>query len=500
MFETAELGHKLKKKEYQDLVPQLREDLVSLQNQLRDADFSVLIVLEGNDRGGIRQSLNVVNQWLDPRFLGVESYEIRHKNQAEDEYPHYWRYWLRIPPRGRITIMSNAWPTRVVREQVLLEKSDEGLLERRLRHVRRFEEALVADGTLLLKLWLHVPKAELKKRVKQADEDPVTGWRVSEADRRVFGAYDEVREVSERFLRQTSSGQAPWTVIESTDSRYRDVRIATVVRDAVSARLERSAEQKAAAETRWESVPVIEGLGETKTILDTVDLSATTSEEKYDKQLERWQSELSRLSRAAFDAHVSSVLVFQGWDAAGKGGTIRRVTAAIDASICRVVPIAAPSDEEKARHYLWRFWRRLPRSGRVRIFDRSWYERVLVERVEGFATEAEWRRAYQEIRDFEEQLCEHGMVMLKFWLHVDADEQLRRFQEREETPFKKFKITEEDYRNRERRADYELAVNEMVARTDHPQAPWHLIPANDKHYARVEVLKIFCKALEKKLR
>jgi polyphosphate:AMP phosphotransferase len=500
VFDASELGHKLKKKEYQELVPPLRAELVTLQYRLRESGFSVVVALEGDDQIGVRQSLNVANQWLDPRFLGIESYGLTSGLQAEDEYPHYWRYWRQMPPRGRIAIMSNAWTLRAVREQVLRDSRDDALLERRIRHILGFEEELVADGTLVLKLWLHVSKSEAKKRVKLADEDPVTGWQINDLDRRVLKNYDAVREISEYVLRQTSTGEAPWTVIESTDDRFRDVRIATLLRDALRARLEQAdAPPSVPVESDPAAAPSSEQAAPTKTVLDTVDLSASLSDEKYDKQLARWQAELSRLSREAFDHGVSSVLALQGWDAAGKGGAVRRVTAAIDASICRVVPIATPSEEEKSHHYLWRFWRRLPRKGRVRIFDRSWYERVLVERVEGFASEAEWRRAYHEIRDFEEQLCEHGVVVLKFWLHIDPDEQLRRFQDREKTPFKQFKITEDDYRNRERRADYEVAVNEMVARTDHPHARWHLIAANDKRHARVEVLKIFCKALEKAL-
>jgi polyphosphate:AMP phosphotransferase len=504
MFEDAELGQKLKKKEYLELVPGIRSDLVRLQYALGQADFPVVIALEGDDRVGVRQAINVANQWFDPRFLGVEVYSVRGEHEAEDDYPHYWRYWRRLPARGQMAIMSNAWTLHAILEQMRRDEPDDALLERRMYHIQRFEDALVEDGTLLVKLWLHVPKSVLKKRLEAAKEDPLTTWQITEEDHAVFDNYGEVREISEAVLRRTSTGQAPWCVIESSDARYRDLSIANALREALTARLARSGARDAdppapAPVPAPASAATPEGALPTKTLLDTVDLSASISESKYEKQLVRHQAELSRLTRAAFDECIPSVLVFQGWDAAGKGGTIRRVTAAIDASICRVVPIAAPSDEEAAHHYLWRFWRRLPRRGRVRIFDRSWYERVLVERVEGLASEPEWRRAYQEIRDFEEHLCEQGVVMLKFWLHIDADEQLRRFEDREQTEFKRFKITEEDYRNRERRPAYEVAVNEMIVRTDQPKAPWHMIPANDKRYARIKVLKTFCNALEKAL-
>jgi polyphosphate kinase 2 (PPK2 family) len=237
-----------------------------------------------------------------------------------------------------------------------------------------------------------------------------------------------------------------------------------------------------------------------KTILETLDLSKSLGKKKYDGEMAELQGRLNLLSRKATPRQVSSVLVFEGWDAAGKGGAVRRITRALDARFYRIIPIAAPTDEEKAHHYLWRFWRHLPRAGRVTIFDRSWYGRVLVERVEGLAGEDEWMRAYAEINDFEEQLAEHGIVVLKFWLHISRDEQLKRFKEREKTSYKQYKITPEDYRNRERWEAYEAAVNDMVERTSTEYAPWHLIEANDKYHARAKIVRIFCKALEKRLK
>jgi polyphosphate kinase 2 (PPK2 family) len=190
----------------------------------------------------------------------------------------------------------------------------------------------------------------------------------------------------------------------------------------------------------------------------------------------------------------------EGWDAAGKGSAIRRMTRAMDAALYRVIPVAAPTEEEKSRHYLWRFWRDLPRPGKMVIFDRSWYGRVLVERVEGFATEPEWRRAYAEINDFEEQLAEHGIVLRKFWLHISKEEQARRFEERRLTPYKKYKFTEEDERNRAKWDKYTTAVDEMLERTSTDLAPWHIVPANDKRFARIAVLREVCKGLKQGLK
>ncbi|MDH5657663.1 MAG: polyphosphate:AMP phosphotransferase, partial [Spirochaetia bacterium] len=181
---------------------------------------------------------------------------------------------------------------------------------------------------------------------------------------------------------------------------------------------------------------------------------------------------------------------------AGKGSAIRRVTRAMDARLYSVIPVSAPTDEELAHHYLWRFWRRIPREGYNKIFDRSWYGRVLVERVEGFASEDEWKRAYNEINEFEKSLSEGGIHIIKFWIHIDQDEQLRRFKERENTPWKQYKITEDDWRNREKWHLYESAVNDMILRTNTDYAPWRIIPGNDKKFARIEIMKEISRILK----
>jgi polyphosphate kinase 2 (PPK2 family) len=234
-------------------------------------------------------------------------------------------------------------------------------------------------------------------------------------------------------------------------------------------------------------------------LLDSLDLSVTLEKEQYNSLLLKYQGKLNKLSRQAHEKKKSSILVFEGWDAGGKGGAIRRLTHAIDARNYQVIPIAAPTDEEKAHHYLWRFWRHIPRAGQITIYDRSWYGRVLVERVEGFATQNEWKRAYSEIVNFEDALADHGTLLLKFWLHIDKDEQLRRFKEREKISYKKHKITEEDYRNREKWEAYNVAVNEMVTRTSTQTNSWIMVEGNDKKYARIKIIKAYCKQLEKLL-
>jgi polyphosphate kinase 2 (PPK2 family) len=231
------------------------------------------------------------------------------------------------------------------------------------------------------------------------------------------------------------------------------------------------------------------------TILSSLDMSQAVSKKAFATDLEKYQGRLNLLQRKAEQKGVSTILVFEGLDAAGKGGAIRRVTGALDARSYQVIPIAAPTDEERAHHYLWRFWRQLSRAGRLTIFDRSWYGRVLVERVEGFATEREWRRAYSEITEFEEQLVDHGIVLMKYWVHISQDEQLRRFKAREKARYKRWKLTDEDWRNRAKWADYERAVNDMVERTSTRLAPWTLVEGNDKYFARLKVLKTACRSI-----
>jgi polyphosphate kinase 2 (PPK2 family) len=303
-----------------------------------------------------------------------------------------------------------------------------------------------------------------------------------------------VQSVSEQVLRRTSAGSALWNVIESSDWRYRNVAVAQTVVQALTRRLGESPKPRSQAPppTIREPNPL--------TVLDHVDLTRTLEDGAYEKKLKRYWAKLAKLSRKSHKNGLPVILVFEGWDAAGKGGAIRRLTKPLDAARYRVVPIAAPNGEERAYHYLWRFWRRLPRAGHWTIFDRSWYGRVLVERLEGFANEGEWRRAYGEINHFEEELVQRGILLLKFWMHISPEEQHRRFREREKIPFKKYKVTAEDYRNRDRWNSYELAADEMVQRTSTEYARWHLVSANDKRWARIQVLKTICRELEKALR
>ncbi len=494
MFETAELGRKVSKKKFDDQVPELRTELLRVQDELKSAPFPVITVVAGVDGAGKGETVNLLHEWTDARYL--ETHGFGPMTDEERDRPDFWRFWRALPPRGRIGIFFGSWYTDPIIRRVY-KQSRNPELDAALVRLTAFEKALSDDGALIVKLWLHLSKEAQHRRLTTLEASASTRWRVTKLDWKHFELYDRFRKTSERALRVTSTGEAPWTVIEGTDERYRSLTVGKhllrKMREHIAS-IERGASARAPRRRRAaKPKPVL-------TILDTVDLSRKLEYRDYVKAREKYQGRLNRHYRRAKKRQISTILVLEGWDAAGKGGAIRRVTPALDARDYKVIPIGAPSDEEKAHHYLWRFWRHLPQSGRVTIFDRSWYGRVLVERVEGFATREEWMRAYAEINEFEEQLSEHGVVLLKFWMHIDPDEQLRRFKERERKSFKQYKITDEDFRNRDQWLEYELAANEMVERTSTEYAPWTLIAGNDKRYARIEVLKTVCDALQEKLR
>ena len=484
-FRDFERGAKVSKQELRRRETSLRVDLINAQFDLRRAGFSVLVLILGDDLAACQDSIDLLHEWMDAR--GIDTEVFLERTPEEQAFPAYWRYWRVLPAHGRIGLFSGAWAYDALAERIL-DGGGEAGLERAAAHARAFEQALTDSGTLLVKLWLHAPKKKLKRRVKELSKSD--RWRVAERERWMLEHYDELVEHGQRYLAATDAPHAPWTVVESSDDEYRDLTVAETILARLSERLGRQALPAPAAEPAGEPVAAA---------LAGVDLGAVLEREAYRERKAAGQARLAELSIAAREAGVATVLVFQGWDAAGKGGVIRRLTQAMAARDYRVHSFAAPTDEERAHHYLWRFWRRLPRAGRFGIFDRSWYGRVLVERVEGFATEPQWRRAYGEIVDFERHLLEAGTLLLKFWLHIDPDEQLRRFEQRERTPYKKYKVTAEDYRNRERWPEYEQAADEMVARTSTCEAPWTLVPANDKRHARIAVLERVCDALERRL-
>jgi polyphosphate:AMP phosphotransferase len=492
MFEAAELGHHIDKETYRKQLPPLREALLDAQYELKEKpEFSVVILINGVDGAGKGETVNLLNEWMDPRL--IDTHAFGDAEHAEYAQPSMWRFWRSLPPKGRIGILFGSWYTVPILHRVSGERDEAGL-QRAVDEIVRFETMLANEGVLLLKFWFHLGKKQQKARLQALEKDPRTRWRVGESDWEHFKHYDEFRAVSEDVLLRTSTGQAPWVVVDGEEARYRSLTVGKLLLESLRKRLDHQGEGRNPAPAAPLLAP-IDGIR----LLDTLKLDHPLSKSDYEAQLETWQGRLNALSRDVRFREAAVVAVFEGNDAAGKGGTIRRVTGALDARHYHVIPIAAPTEEERAQPYLWRFWRKLPKRGKFAIFDRSWYGRVLVERVEGFAPEADWMRAYGEINDFERQLTEAGVIVIKFWLAIDADEQLKRFKAREETGFKRFKITEEDWRNRDKWDTYREAVHDMVERTSTRDAPWVLVEANNKYHARIKVLRTLCETIEARL-
>ncbi len=492
MFESAELGHKTDKRTYAREEPKLRAALLKAQYDLaQDRKFPVLILIGGVDGAGKGETVNLLNEWMDPRHIQTRAFGDA--SDEEVERPPMWRFWRELPPKGTIGIIFGSWYTAPIVNRVMGQTADEDL-QQSLDEIVRFERMLCDEGVLLLKFWFHLGKQQQKKRLRELEKNPLMRWRVTKLDWQRFKIYDQFREISARSLRETSTANAPWTVVEGLDPRYRSLTVGRVLLEAIQQRLKHSTEKVISARTA--PLPATDNLG----LVRNLDLTQKVAKPKYKKQLEKWQGALNLRSREKkFFKHHSLILVFEGSDAAGKGGVIRRITGAIDARHYEITPVAAPTEEERAQPYLWRFWRHVPRRGRIAIFDRSWYGRVLVERVERLCQVDDWMRAYSEINDFEEQLVRNGGIVLKFWLQISRAEQLRRFKLREKIAFKTFKITEEDWRNREKWDAYEQAVCDMIDRTSTEIAPWNVIEAEDKYFARLKVLKTIVERIDREL-
>jgi polyphosphate:AMP phosphotransferase len=492
MFESGSLRHHVDKALYKREAAKLRQALLDAQYGLKESGrFPVLVLIAGVEGAGKSETVNLLNEWMDPRHIRTSAFFD--PSEEELERPHLWRFWRELPPKGRIGIFFGAWHTMPILRRVM-RRIDAGEFAREISEIQRFEKMLCDEGVLLLKYWFHLSKSQQRKRMKELAADPKTRWRVTERDREYFKHYKRFIKVSDPFLRKTSTGEAPWIVVPGADARHRTLIVARHLLAAMRERLDEKPLKRLPDRT-----PPIPAPADGLNVLRALELDQPLTRAAYDRELEKWQGRLNAASRDARFQTLSVVVAFEGNDAAGKGGAIRRVTSALDARCYRNVSVAAPTEEERAQPYLWRFWRHLPRNGRFTFFDRSGYGRVQVERVEGFATEAEWMRAYAEINDFESALARHGTVVVKFWLAVSKEEQYRRFKAREKISFKRFKITAEDWRNRKKWDQYETAVCDMVDRTSTISAPWTLVEANNKYHARIKVLKTLCRAVESAL-
>lgn len=519
MFETAELGASIPKGEFKKKAELLRKELLDLQMEMREVgEFPVIIVFGGVDGAGKGSTTNILNEWMDTRWLNTHAYG--EASEVERNRPEYWRFWRDLPPKGQIGIYLSSWYSQPILDHVYGKMKD-GAFSSALDRIATFENTLADDGAVVLKFWMHLSKPGQKRRLKSLENDPLTKWQVTKRDWKHVDMYKQFVDTAERTILRTNTGAAPWQIVDGEDYAYRSLEVGEAVRDAIrkkleASRVQREVKQRLLAKQKNDSVepeaavpagdqvaPPEEAVKlvtrEQPTVLSALDMSKKLAKREYRRHLGELQARVGYLLREATNRGISTIALFEGPDAGGKGGAIRRITAPLDARNYKVLGVAAPTDEENAQHYLWRFWRQLfllSRAGRLTIFDRSWYGRVLVERIEGFATEAEWRRSYAEINTFEEQLTEQGSPLFKFWIQISKEEQLKRFKLREKTAYKRWKLTDEDWRNRDKWEEYQVAVHDMIQYTSTVRTPWTLIEGNNKQYARIKVLETLAPRLE----
>ncbi len=493
MLDTLDLTLSLDKETYKTQIEALMKELRSLQQACRDQKLPIIIVLEGWAAAGKGGLVKKMVGYMDPRGFSV--HPIWPATHEESRYPFLWRFWQKLPSQGSIGIFYHSWYTHILEDRLFgrLKDADVPLT---MRQINAFERQLVDDGAVMTKFWIHLSKKELKKRLQKSSEDELEAWRVRSEDWQQAKNYDSYCTLAEEMVIRTGTGSAPWTLVEGDCKRWARVKVLSTMVASIQEGLDRLHLQLPPVFTTPQ-----DRLHPTEpNPLAAVDLSMTLSSDDYKIQLRQQQVNLGQLQQTLYQKQIPVLALFEGWDAAGKGGAIKRLTDILDPRSYEVNTFAAPTDEEKVHHYLWRFWRGLPPRGKLGVFDRSWYGRVLVERVEHFATELEWRRAYQEINEFEEQLTSAGYVLVKFWLHIDPEEQLKRFQDRKENPYKLHKLTDEDWRNREKWPLYEVAANQMIQRTHTPNAPWTLVSANHKYYARVKVIETVVEAIRRRIK
>lgn len=479
------------KEAYKGQAEVLKTRLKALEQEIKAKKLPVIILFEGWGASGKGYVISKTINCLDPRSYKV--YSTIKATETEKRMPLMHRFWNNIPEKGKLCIFDRSWYQEIVPASLEDGISEEDVVER-INTVNVFERQLTDDGYLIIKIFLQIDRREQKRRFKKLLDSKATNWRVTDLDLKRNRNYEKYFVEYDKMLEATNTEYAPWTVINS-DNKYRTVcEVFKTIISAVDSKL-LNKPLEIGEEPKRKVAKEIFTMA-TKPPLSLVKLDKTLSEDIYTEELKKQQKRLAKLHQRLYAHKLPVIICFEGWDAAGKGGTIRRIASALDPRGFEAVPIAAPEPRELNRHYLWRFWQSLPKSGHVVIFDRTWYGRVMVERIEGITEEKRWRAAYQEINEFENNLFESGILVLKFWMHIDKDEQLRRFNDRMNTPEKRWKITDEDWRNRDKWDQYEIAVNEMLQKTSTDFAPWHVIENNDKKYGRIRTLNIINDTIE----
>jgi len=486
MLTDIDLNKSMDKKEYKENLAKMEATLSQLQQEIREANLPVILVFEGWGASGKGTSIARVANALDPRYFDVRT--AGKVTEDKIRRPFLWSFWTYLPSRGQIVIMDKSWHRIIlpnVREDWQLSSMEaHGFYF----DVNTFERQLTDDGYLIIKFFLHIGKEEQRRRFKKLYKDPTTKWRVRPHDWAQNDNYEHNLHLFEKLLKMTSTDENPWHIIEAEDKRYAACKVMDTVISTVQARLNKMKNPA--------PPPAIAEMPAVPRTLSKISPDETISDTEYKEQLEYYQRRLRKLCNKMYATRRSAVIALEGWDAAGKGGTIKRLTSEIDPRGYAVVPIGPPYPHELARHYLWRFMVKMPKDGHLTIFDRSWYGRVLIERVDELTPPHIWQRAYQEINEMEQHLVSHGMIILKFWLHIDRDEQLRRFEGRQNDPLKQHKITDADWNNRSKWENYEVAVDDVLAKTHTSHAPWIIVESNNKKYSRVKVLKAVTDALE----
>ena len=466
------------------------EKLSQQQMKLKEKRLPVLVLIEGWGAAGKGSAIGQIIKNIDPRFFKVFSMPST-PTEEERRRPFLYRFFEKIPEAGKFTFLDSGWMDQIMKER-LDGKLDDKAYAQRVDSVKRFERGLTDNGYLVLKFFFHISKKEQENRIEALLSEKDTAWRVSEGDLRQNRHYDKCLEAFDRYLDDTNTPSAPWYIVNSKSKKFAELQVMETLCMGIETALHN---ESLAVPLLQNAFPLIK----MPKLRDVPLEGKTLDEEEYKKELKELQAKLGQLHNRLYRKRVPVIIAYEGWDAAGKGGNIKRLTGALDPRGFEVHPIASPEPHEKARHYLWRFWTRLPKDGHIAIFDRTWYGRVMVERLEGFCSENDWQRAYYEMNEFEQELHNWGAVILKFWVQIDKDTQLARFTERQNTPSKQWKITDEDWRNREKWDLYEQAVDEMLQKTSTTYAPWHILESVDKKYARIKALHIVIDALEKAL-
>ena len=490
MLKNAYLNEKPEKEILKSRLKEQEDLLFVNQNKIKDNKLPVVVLIEGWGTAGKGTLIgNVINN-IDPRFYKVATFDM--PTDLEKRKPFLCRYFEALPEAGKFRFYNTGWMNEIVMQRLDGSMSD-SLYEKRIASIRRFERQLTDNGYLVLKFFMHITEDEQKKRINNLKDHIDTKWRVSEGDLWQNKHYKACEKIFEKYLEDTDSSSAPWYIVDAKSEKWTELQVLERMNEGIEIALQN---HSLAVPLLQNTFPLVKKPKLAEIPLEGKELS----DEEYKEKLDKLQDRLSELHNRLYRKRVPLIIAYEGWDAAGKGGNIKRIAEALDPRGYEVHPIASPEPHEKARHYLWRFWTRLPKDGHVTIFDRTWYGRVMVERIEGFCSENDWKRAYNEINEFEKELDDWGAVIIKFWVQIDKDTQLARFTDRQNTPEKQWKITEEDWRNREKWDVYEDAINEMIQKTSTKFAPWHVLESVDKKYARIKALEIIIKELEKKLK